>query len=63
VQSLALIPLMSVRASADALLPVSGLLILASPDVERFQAGMGVDFLVHLGQLASASLSRLQAAP
>ncbi|MBC7549075.1 MAG: DUF484 family protein, partial [Polaromonas sp.] len=47
VQSLALIPLMSVRASADALLPVSGLLILASPDVERFQAGMGVDFLVH----------------
>ena len=59
VQSLALIPLLS---PAGAALPVSGLLILASPNAERFQAGMGVDFLVQLGLLASASLARLQAA-
>lgn len=59
VQSLALIPLQSLAGVA---LPVSGLLILASPDAERFQSGMGVDFLVQLGQLASASLARLQAA-
>jgi uncharacterized protein YigA (DUF484 family) len=59
VQSVALIPLQS---PVGAALPVSGLLILASPDAERFQAGMGVDFLVQLGQLAGASLARLQAA-
>ena len=59
VQSLALIP---VQSPAGAALPVSGLLILASPDAERFQAGMAVDFLVQLGQLAGASLARLQAA-
>ena len=59
VQSLALIPLLS---PVGAALPVSGLLILASPNAERFQAGMGVDFLVQLGLLASASLARLQAA-
>jgi uncharacterized protein YigA (DUF484 family) len=33
-------------ASNDA--TVSGLLVLASPDAEQFQAGMGVDFLVQL---------------
>ena len=59
VQSVALIPLQSPAGTA---LPVSGLLVLASPDAERFQAGMGVDFLVQLGQLAGASLARLQAA-
>ncbi len=59
VQSLALIP---VQSPAGPALPVSGLLILASPDAERFQAGMAVDFLVQLGQLAGASLARLQAA-
>lgn len=53
-QSLALIPL---RASADA--PVSGLLVLASPDAQRFHRGMGTEFLEHLGELAGAALSRL----
>ena len=53
-QSLALIPL---RASTDA--PVSGLLVLASPDAQRFHGGMGTEFLERLGQLAGAALSRL----
>jgi uncharacterized protein len=53
-QSLALIPL---REAVDA--PVSGLLVLASPDAERFHSGMGTDFLERLGELAGAALSRL----
>lgn len=55
-QSLALIAL---RTCADA--PVSGLLVLASPDGQRFHSGMGTDFLENLGALAGAALSRLQA--
>ena len=41
--------------------PVSGLLVLASPDAQRFHSGMGTEFLERLGELAGASLSRLQA--
>ena len=55
-KSLALIPL---RAGPDA--PVSGLLVLASPDPQRFHSGMGTEFLERLGELAGAALSRLQA--
>lgn len=55
-KSLAMIPL---RAGLDA--PVSGLLVLASPDPERFHSGMGTEFLERLGELAGAALSRLQA--
>ncbi|MBG6070870.1 MULTISPECIES: DUF484 family protein [unclassified Polaromonas] len=54
-QSLALIAL---RASLDA--PMSGLLVLASPDAQRFHSGMGTEFLERLGELAGAALSRLQ---
>ena len=54
--SLALIPL---RAAPEA--QVVGLLVLASPDPERFQSGMGTDFLERLGELAGAGLSRLRA--
>lgn len=54
-RSLALIPL---RAAADA--PVLGLLVLASPDAQRFHSGMGTEFLESLGKLAGAALSRLQ---
>lgn len=54
--SLALIPL---RAAPEA--QVMGLLVLASPDPERFQSGMGTDFLERLGELAGAALSRLRA--
>ena len=55
-QSIALIPL---RTAAGA--QVSGLLVLASPDAERFESGMGTDFLERLGELAGAALSRLRA--
>ena len=55
-KSLALVAL---RASLDA--PVSGLLVLASPDAQRFHSGMGTEFLERLGELAGAVLSRLQA--
>lgn len=54
--SVALIPL---RAEAGS--PVSGLLVLASPDPERFNSDMGTDFLENLGDLAGAALSRLRA--
>lgn len=54
-QSLALIPL---RISTDA--PVTGLLVLASPDAQRFHGGMGTEFLESLGALAVAALSRLR---
>jgi uncharacterized protein YigA (DUF484 family) len=37
-----------------------GLLILGSPDPERFSASMGTDFLVHIGQTAGAALARLR---
>ena len=39
-----------------------GLLILGSPDPERFTASMGTDFLVHIGETASAALAPLRAA-
>ena len=54
-QSLALIPL---RADTEA--PVSGLLVLASPDAQRFHSGMGTEFLERLGELAGAALARLR---
>lgn len=38
-----------------------GLLILGSPDPERFCAGMGTDFLVHIRDTASAALASLRA--
>jgi uncharacterized protein len=53
--SIALVPL---RPAADA--PVGGLLVLASPDPERFHDGMGTDFLERLGDLAGSALSRLR---
>ena len=37
-----------------------GLLVLASPDAERFTSGMATDFLQRIGELASAALSRLR---
>ncbi len=54
--SIALIPLRA-GAAADAF----GMLVLASPDPERFNAGMGTDFLERIAELASACLSRLRA--
>jgi uncharacterized protein YigA (DUF484 family) len=40
--------------------PAFGLLILASPDAQRFHAEMGTDFLERIADLASAALSRLR---
>jgi uncharacterized protein YigA (DUF484 family) len=37
-----------------------GLLVLASADPDRFQPGMGTDFLTRIGELASAALTRLR---
>ena len=65
--SLALIPLRdSVAGTAGAggsitnLPPAFGMLVLASPDPQRFQGGMGTDFLERIAELASAALSRLR---
>ena len=55
-ESIALMPLRS-GAAADAF----GLLVLASPDAQRFNANMGTDFLERIAELASAALSRLRA--
>lgn len=38
----------------------SGLLVLASPDAQRYEAGMATDFLERLAELGSAAVSRLQ---
>ncbi len=55
VQSTVILPLAS-GASAF------GLLILGSPDPQRFAADMATDFLTHIGQTASAALRVLRAA-
>ena len=55
VQSLALLPL---RAAPQE--PAFGLLVLASPDSQRYEAGMATDFLERIGELASAALSRVR---
>ncbi len=52
--SLALIP-MRVSPEQDAF----GMLVLASPDVQRFQSDMGTEFLTQIGDLAGAALTRL----
>ena len=40
--------------------PAFGMLVLASPDPQRFASGMGTEFLEHIAELASAALSRLR---
>ena len=39
-----------------------GLLVLGSPDATRYTADMGVDFLLQVGDIASAALARLLSA-
>ena len=53
--SIALIPL-----RADPAQDAFGLLVLASPDPDRFHADMGTDFLAQIGDLAGAAISRLR---
>ncbi|OYY62741.1 MAG: hypothetical protein B7Y51_08045 [Burkholderiales bacterium 28-67-8] len=54
IASLALIPLRH-GSSTDAF----GLLVLGSPDPTRFAADMGTEFLMRIGEISSAGLSRL----
>ena len=54
IASLAMIPLRH-GATTDAF----GLLVLGSPDATRFAADMGTEFLMRIGEIASAGLSRL----
>lgn len=56
--SLAILPLRSGPLGSVA--PAFGLLVLASPDAQRFNSTMGTDFLAQLAELASAALSRLR---
>ncbi len=55
VASLAMLPL-RIGASPDAF----GLLVLGSPDRDRFQITMGTTFLARIAELASAALARLR---
>ena len=52
--SVALIPLRADRAQE-----AFGMLVLASPDAERFHSDMGTEFLAQIGDLAGAALTRL----
>jgi uncharacterized protein YigA (DUF484 family) len=54
VQSTVIVPL---RAGGDTF----GLLILGSPDPQRFTERMATDFLVHIGETASSALAALRA--
>ncbi|MGI4981829.1 MAG: DUF484 family protein [Janthinobacterium lividum] len=55
--SIALVPLRAPH--ADPVQRTFGLLVLGSPDPQRFHAGLGTDFLTRIGTLASAALSRM----
>lgn len=54
VMSLALIPLRNAVG-----MPAFGLLVLGSPDPTRYTADMGTEFLMRIGEIASAGLNRL----
>jgi uncharacterized protein len=56
--SVALLPLRD--GPVDSTSPAFGMLVLASPDPQRFHSGMGTDFLERIAELASAALSRLR---
>ena len=56
--SLALLPLRGLDAVGA---PCAfGMLVLASPDAQRFSSTMGTDFLQRIAEMASAALSRLR---
>jgi uncharacterized protein YigA (DUF484 family) len=57
IKSLAMLPL---RVGADS--TAFGMLVLGSPDKDRFQITMGTAFLARIAELASAALARLRAA-
>ncbi|WP_035605210.1 DUF484 family protein [Hylemonella gracilis] len=53
--SLALLPLRMPQAES-----AMGLIVLASPDAQRYSSTMGTDFLIRIAEVASAALSRLR---
>ncbi|MDE2093526.1 MAG: DUF484 family protein [Burkholderiales bacterium] len=57
-KSMALIPLRLDSAGGGAT-AAFGMLVLASPDPTRYTAEMGTEFLVRIGEIASAALSRV----
>jgi len=63
-QSVALVALRATRTEdtpqTAATQPVIGLLVMASPDAQRYHEGMGTAFIERLGDLASAALSYLR---
>jgi uncharacterized protein YigA (DUF484 family) len=63
VVSLAILPLRGIPqagSSAHGVTPAFGLMVLASPDAQRFNSTMGTDFLERVADLASAALSPLR---
>lgn len=56
--SLALLPLRPLDAGHEG--PAFGLIVLASPDSQRYTSTMGTDFLARIAEVASAALSRLR---
>lgn len=63
VVSLAILPLRSTPVGAalsGGIAPAFGLLVLASPDAQRFASTMGTDFLARIADLTSAALSILR---
>lgn len=59
--SLAILPLRGLTAGAG-LGPLIGLLVLASPDSQRFNSAMGTEFLERIAELCGAALARLRPA-
>jgi uncharacterized protein len=56
--SVALLPLR--EGPLDSTGPAFGMLVLASPDPQRFASGMATDFLERIAELASSALARLR---
>lgn len=56
--SLALLPLRTLDAGNAG--PAFGMLVLASPDAQRYTSTMGTDFLARIAEVASAALSPLR---
>lgn len=59
VTSLALLPLRRLDLGGTPQ-PAFGLLVLTSPDAQRFSSALGTDFLIRFGEFTSAALTRLQ---
>ncbi len=55
---MALLPLRPLDAGNNG--PAFGMIVLASPDAQRYTSTMGTDFLARIAEVASAALSRLR---